>query len=48
MSEGWYKNRAKPNIDPKTCSWVEDDQNDPRYNPTCHNKQDHGQKSKEN
>ena len=48
MREGGHKNRAKSKIDPKTYSWVEDDQDDNRYIPTCRSKQDHSQKLKEN
>lgn len=48
IREGGHRNHAKPKIDSKTCSWVEDDQDDPRYILTYHIKQDHGQKPREN
>ena len=48
LSEGGSKTESKRKYDLTTCSWVNDDQDDPRRVPTCHSKLDQGTKPTKN
>ena len=48
LNEEGSKTRSNRKRDLATCSWVIDDQDDPRWVPTCHSKLDHKEKSIKN
>ena len=48
LSEGGSKIESKQKYDLETCSWVNDDQDGPRWVPTCHSKLDQDKKPSKN
>ena len=48
LSEGGSKTEPNAKYDLETCSWVIDDQDDPRWVRTCHSKLDQGKKPSKN
>ena len=48
LNEGGSKTEPNAKYDLETCSWVVDDQDDPRWVPTCHSKLYHGKKPSKN